>query len=98
VVPLELIAMIVILNDIVTITLATDRTPASSVPQRWDLREIAKIGGVIAAGWLLLGFAILWGTIKVLGLPQAQIQTLMVVYLMYSAQGTIYITRVPGRF
>lgn len=33
-----------------------------------------------------------------LHLPSPQIQTLMFVYLMYSAQATIYISRVPGRF
>jgi H+-transporting ATPase len=96
--PLELIAVIVVLNDIVTITLATDVVRASSTPRQWDVRGIAKIGGVLAAGWLALGFAILWAAMNVLKLSTLQIQTLMFVYLMYSAQATIYITRVPGRF
>lgn len=96
--PLALIAVIVVLNDIVTITLATDRVQGSSAPEQWDVREIAKIGGVLAAGWLVLAFAILWVTLTILKLPNLQIQTLMFVYLMYSAQATIYITRVAGRF
>lgn len=96
--PLALIAVIVVLNDIVTITLATDRVQGSLAPQQWDVREIARIGGVLALGWLVLGFAILWAARNILKLPTLQIQTLMFVYLMYSAQATIYITRVPGRF
>lgn len=56
VVPLELIAVIVVLNDVVTITLATDRVQGAATPRRWDVREIAKIGGVLAIGWLVLGF------------------------------------------
>ena len=96
--PLALIAVIVVLNDIVTITLATDRVQGSSTPRQWDVREIAKIGGALALGWLVLGFAILWAAMNILKLPTLQIQTLMFVYLMYSAQATIYITRVPGRF
>ncbi|WP_448510292.1 HAD-IC family P-type ATPase [Immundisolibacter sp.] len=96
--PLALIAVIVVLNDIVTITLATDRVQGSSTPRQWDVREIAKIGGALALGWLVLGFAILWAALSVLKLPTLQIQTLMFVYLMYSAQATIYITRAPGRF
>jgi H+-transporting ATPase len=95
--PLELIAVIVVLNDIVTITLATDGVRASATPRQWDVRGIAKIGGVLAVGWLALGFAILWAAMNLLALPTPQVQTLMFVYLMYSAQATIYITRVPGR-
>jgi H+-transporting ATPase len=95
--PLALIAVIVVLNDIVTITLATDRVQGSSTPRQWQVREIAKIGGVLALGWLVLACAVLWAALKILKLPTLQIQTLMFVYLMYSAQATIYITRVPGR-
>ncbi len=96
--PLELIAVIVVLNDIVTITLATDRVHGSSTPRQWNVREIAKIGGVLAGGWLILGFALLWVAMNVLKLPTPQVQTLVFVFLMYSAQTTIYINRVPGRF
>lgn len=95
--PLALIAVIVVLNDIVTISLATDRVASSSIPQRWNVREIAKIGGFLAIGWLVLAFAILYGSLRVLQLPTEQVQTLVFAYLMYSAQATIYITRVPGR-
>jgi H+-transporting ATPase len=97
VVPLFLIVVIVVLNDVVTITLATDRAWISPVPERWNIREIAKIGGVLAIGWLALAFAILWAAFNVLKLSIPQIQTLMFVYLMYSAQATIYLTRVRGR-
>lgn len=96
--PLVLIAVIIVLNDIVTITLATDRAWVSPVPETWDIKEIARIAGVLAAGWLLLAFAILWVAWSLLKLPVPQIQTLMFVYLMYSAQATIYLTRVHDRF
>jgi H+-transporting ATPase len=96
--PLALIAVIVVLNDVVTISLATDRVQGASAPQHWNVREIAKLGGLLAAGWLTVAFALLWGAQNVLNLPTPQIQTLVFVYLMYSAQATIYISRVPGRF
>jgi len=97
VVPLVLIALIVVLNDIVTITLATDRAWEAPAPERWNIAEIARLGGVLALGWLLLAFAILWVLLEFLKMPTAQIQTLMFVYLMYSAQATIYLARTPGR-
>jgi H+-transporting ATPase len=95
---LLLIAVLVILNDIVTITLATDRAWISPVPERWNVKEIGKIAGIFATGWLALAFVILWVALNVLQLPVPEIQTLMFVYLIYSAQATIYLTRVRGRF
>jgi len=98
VVPLFLIVLIVVLNDLVTLTLGTDRAWASPVPERWNVGAIAKIAGVLAVGWLVLAFSILWASLRVLNLPVRQIQTLMFVYLIYSAQATIYMTRVRGHF
>jgi H+-transporting ATPase len=98
VVPLFLIVLIVVLNDLVTLTLGTDRAWVSPVPERWNVREIAKIAGILAAGWLFLAFSILWVGLNVLQVPIPQIQTLMFVYLIYSAQMTIYMTRVRDHF
>jgi H+-transporting ATPase len=95
---LLLIAVLVILNDMVTITLATDRAWVSPVPERWNVREIGKVAGLFALAWLVLAFAILWLALKVVHLSVPQIQTLMFAYLIYSAQATIYLTRVRGRF
>lgn len=95
--PLVLIAVIVVLNDVVTITLATDRSWISSSPERWNVGEIARLGGVLAAGWLVLAFIILWFVLTRLQLPVPQIQALMFAYLMYTAQMTIYLSRTPGR-
>lgn len=92
--PLVLIAVIIVLNDVVTITLATDRAWISPVPEKWNIKEIAKVAGLLAVGWLALAFAILWVVWSALKLPTPQVQTLMFVYLMYSAQATIYLTRV----
>lgn len=95
--PLVLIAVIIVLNDVVTITLATDSAWISPVPEKWSIKEIAKVAGVLAAGWLALAFVILWIVWVSLKLPSPQIQTLVFVYLMYSAQATIYLTRVRDR-
>jgi H+-transporting ATPase len=95
---LLLVAVLVILNDVVTITLATDRAWVSPVPERWNVREIGKVAGLFALAWLVLAFGILWLALKVLQLSVPQVQTLMFAYLIYSAQATIYLTRVRGRF
>jgi H+-transporting ATPase len=98
VVPLFLIVLIVVLNDLVTITLGTDRAWVSPVPERWNVREIAKLSGLLTAGWLALAFYLLWAGLNVLKLPIPQIQTLAFVYLIFSAQATIILTRVRDHF
>ena len=95
---LLLVALLVVLNDVVTITLATDRAWVSANPERWDVRAIAKAAGLFALAWLLLAFALLWLALTFFHLAVAQVQTWMFVYLIYSAQATIYLTRVQGRF
>jgi H+-transporting ATPase len=95
---LFLIAVLVVLNDVVTITLATDRAWISPVPERWNVNAVAQIAALYAAAWLALAFALLWVALHALALTIPQVQTLMFVYLIYSAQTTIYLTRTRDRF
>lgn len=95
---LALIAVLVVLNDVVTITLATDRAEVSQTPEKWSINAIGKVAGILAAGWLVFGFAAVWVARVVGGMSIPQTQTLIFVYLIYSAQATIYLTRVRGRF
>ncbi|MBB3181215.1 HAD-IC family P-type ATPase [Variovorax sp. Sphag1AA] len=94
---LALIAVLVVLNDVVTITLATDRAGVSQAPEKWSINAIGNIAGILAAGWLILGFAVVWVARDVWAMSIPQTQTLTFVYLIYSAQATIYLTRVRGR-
>jgi H+-transporting ATPase len=96
--PLVLIAVIIVLNDVVTITLATDRAWASPAPEQWNVGEIGRLGGILAVGWLALAFALLWVALRIWNVPVLQIQSVVFAYLMYSAQATIYLTRTPNRF
>jgi len=98
VVPLFLIILIVVLNDLVTLTLGTDRAWVSPVPEKWNVGIIAKLSSILTAGWLALGFLILWLCLDILKLSILQVQTLMFAYLIFSAQATIYITRVRDHF
>nr|MDO8115640.1 HAD-IC family P-type ATPase [Candidatus Sigynarchaeota archaeon] len=96
--PLFLIILIVVLNDLVTIALGTDRAWVSPVPERWNVGAIAEVASMFAAGWLILGFVILWTCMSVFSIGISQVQTLMFVYLIFSAQATIYMTRVRDHF
>lgn len=96
--PLLSIVLIIVMNDIVTMTVATDRAGVSSSPEQWNMKEIAKFSTLLGFGWIVLGFGLLLAFWKMFHMPVAQIQTLMFAYLIYSAQITIYLTRVRERF
>lgn len=97
-VSLSLIVVIVILNDLVTLTLGTDRASAASVPERWDMPRLARTAAIFTLGWVILGLGLLWFYLRVEKLPPDQISSLMFAFLIYSAMLTILMTRTRNAF
>ena len=97
-VSLSLIVFIVVMNDMVTLTLGTDKAWPTTVPEKWNMPQLAKISGIFTIGWLALGLGILWFYLKVQNLSAAQISSLMFLYLIYSAMETILMTRTRDPF
>ncbi len=97
-VSLNLIVFIVIMNDCVTLTLGTDRAWPTRVPERWNLGRLAKIAGIFAVAWVVIGLAMFWYYLAVAQLNAGEISTLMFVYLIYSAMTTIIMTRTRDHF
>jgi H+-transporting ATPase len=97
-VSLSLIVFIVVMNDMVTLTLGTDRAWPTSVPERWNMPELARISGIFTIGWLALGLGLLWFYLERQHLGAPQISSLMFLYLMYSAMETILMTRTRDAF
>ncbi|HTS33450.1 MAG TPA: plasma-membrane proton-efflux P-type ATPase [Thermoplasmata archaeon] len=93
-----LIILLIFSNDFVTITVGTDRARISSVPDRWNVREIVTVAAFLGSAWLVLSLTVFWLGWVVLGLPLAEVQTLVFVYLVFSSQATVYIARVRGPF
>jgi len=97
-VSLGLIVLIVILNDLVTLTLGTDRAGASSSPERWDMPRLTRAAAIFAVGWVVVGLALLWYFQAAQDLDPGQISSLMFAYLIYSAMVTILMTRTRNTF
>jgi H+-transporting ATPase len=97
-VSLSLIVFIVVMNDMVTLTLGTDKAWPTTVPEKWNMPQLAKISAIFTIGWLALGLGLLWFYLKVQNLSAAQISSLMFLYLIYSAMETILITRTRDPF
>jgi len=97
-VSLSLIVFIVVMNDMVTLTLGTDKAWPTRVPEHWNLPLLARISAIFTVGWLILGLGMLWFYHNVQNLGAEQISSLMFLYLMYSAMATIIMTRNRYRF
>jgi len=97
-VSLNLIVFIVVMNDLVTLTLGTDKAWPTRIPEKWNMPQLAKITAIFTIGWLALGLLLLWFYFKVQKLNAAQISSLMFLYLIYSAMETILMTRTRDPF
>lgn len=97
-VSLSLIVFIVVMNDMVTLTLGTDKAWPTMVPEKWNMPQLAKISAIFTIGWLLVGLAMLWFYLNVLNLEASQISSLMFLFLIYSAMSTIIMTRTRDSF
>jgi H+-transporting ATPase len=97
-VSLSLIVLIVVMNDLVTLTLGTDKAWPTTVPEKWNMPQLARISAIFTIGWLALGLGLLWFYLKVQHLSAAQISSLMFLFLIYSAMETIIMTRTRDAF
>ncbi len=97
-VSLSLIVFIVVMNDMVTLTLGTDKAWPTRVPENWNMPLLAKISAIFTASWLALGLGLLWFYLQVEQISPEQISSLMFLYLIYSAMATILMTRTRDQF
>jgi H+-transporting ATPase len=97
-VSLSLIVFIVVMNDMVTLTLGTDNAWPTTVPEKWNMPQLAKISAIFTIGWLALGLGLLWFYLQVQHINPEQISSLMFLYLIYSAMATILMTRTRDQF
>ena len=93
-----LVVLLLFTNDFVTMSIATDRVSYSQTPDRWNVKSLMATGGALAALVLLLSFAVFFVGRDRLGLPLAQLQTLVFVMLVATGQGNIYLIRERDHF
>jgi len=78
--------------------LATDRVGTPSEPQRWTVRSLVLASAGLAVPLILLSFGVWYAGSLWLGLHAGQLQTLVFVWLVTSAQATIYSVRERHHF
>lgn len=92
-VSLSLIVFIVVMNDLVTLTLGTDKAWPTKAPEKWDMPRLARISAIFTVGWLLLGLGLIWFYLHIQKLGPNQISSFMFLFLIFSAMETILMTR-----
>jgi len=70
----------------------------SQTPDRWNIKTLMATGSALAALVLLLSFTVFFVGRDFLGLPLAQLQTVVFVMLVATGQGNIYLIRERGHF
>jgi len=93
-----LVVLLLLANNFATMSLATDRVSTPRNPERWGVAGLVIASASLAVPLVLLSFAV-WYVGKLgLGLDLGQLQTLVFVWLVASAQGTIYAVRERHHF
>ncbi len=93
-----LVVLLLLANNFATMSLATDRVGTPPAPERWTVRSLVIASAGLALPLILLSFGVWYVGSLGLGLDTAQLQTLIFVWLVASAQATIYSVRERHHF
>jgi H+-transporting ATPase len=81
-------------GDIVTFSFSKDNVTPSKKPDRWNVRQLAARGSVYASILFLMSAAVFWLARYYQGLPAAQTQSIIFVWLVLAAgQAVLYLVR-----
>ena len=87
------ILMVVLANDLVSMSLTTDRVRPSAKPDRWRVGPMVACGMAMALAWLAFNFAVFFYDRDILMLDTEQLQTVLFVTLVLIAQANVYLIR-----
>jgi H+-transporting ATPase len=88
-----LMVLMMVTNDVLAMSLTTDRATPEPLPSVWRIRDITLAGLVLGLSKLAFSVAVLaLGTFR-LGLAAAQLQTLAFVTVVFGSQSVLYVVR-----
>lgn len=93
------IVLLLLVGDLASMAVSTDRVTPSAAPDRWAITPLMATGLSIAAILLALNGAVFLSAASVFRLDAAATQTLVFVWLVFGAsQAVLYLTRGQGFF
>jgi H+-transporting ATPase len=94
----RLVLLLLFANDLVTMSIATDRVGFAATPDRWKVESLSVAALVLAVPWLVFGFATFYVGRDALHFDLARVQTMIFVMLVLTGQATVYLVRERRRF
>jgi H+-transporting ATPase len=92
------ILLMVLANDLVSMSLTTDHVRPSPKPNRWRTTPLILSGLILAVGWLAFSFVVFFIGHDGLRLDADRLDTLMLVMLVFIAIANVYLIRERGLF
>jgi H+-transporting ATPase len=101
-----LMVLMLVTNDLLAMSLTTDRASPARSPSRWRMRDITGVGIALGACKLAFSMGVLVYGKSRLGLEPGALQTLAFVILVFGSQAVLYVVRerrrlwssAPGRW
>lgn len=93
-----LVVLLLLTNNVATMSLATDRVGTPRYPERWTVRSLLVASVSLSLPILALSFGVWFAGADGLGLGVPALQTLTFIWLVSSAQATIYSVRERRHF
>lgn len=90
-----LMVLFLALNDLLTLSLSTDRTIASPTPARWETRSLFIGGAGIGLAGLAFAVAVVVAGSRRYGLDVEELRTLTFLAIIFMTQAATYATRDP---
>ena len=88
-----LMVLLLVTNDFLTMSLATDRAPPSPKPMTWRIDRVAAAAAILGLGKLAFSLGMVMAGHFLLGLDAGRLQALAFVTLVFGGQATVYALR-----
>lgn len=86
-------SLLVFANDFVTMSIATDRVQSTASPNKWNLKDITVSSLLLGLLFALEDLFVIWAGFHVFHLPFEQLQTVVLLALVFNTQFRMLIVR-----
>ncbi len=93
-----MIILLALLNDLPIMAIAYDNTWLDPQPVRWEMRRVLTVASVLGGIGVIETFALLAIAKAWLGLPEAQLQSVVFLKLAVAGHLTLFVARTRGPF
>ncbi len=88
-----LMALLLLVNDVMSMAIMTDSATPSHAPNVWRVRSVITGALGVALPMLVASLAVLWSARSVFALPLGEVRTIIFLTLVFGSQATIYVVR-----